>query len=151
MSASGSSGEHRALLSLCGFRCDLCLAWRPNLVRDPSAASALSDGWNRYFGFRIPPERIACGGCTMDSGQTLDSDCPVRPCAMGRGVENCASCSEYVCGILEERLVSREEIEARLGRAVPEDDYRSFIAPYENRKRLDGIRESLAGGSESLG
>lgn len=129
------------ILSRCGFRCDLCLAYRPNIEAEPANRQILSDGWHRYFGFRIPPERIACDGCMAES-PTLDSGCPVRPCAIERGVGNCAQCGEYVCGRLKERLIAYEDIQARIGAAIPPQDRARFIYPFENKRRLDALRQA---------
>jgi hypothetical protein len=38
------------ILSRCGYRCDLCLAYRPNVEKNPSNQQVLSDGWFKYFG-----------------------------------------------------------------------------------------------------
>lgn len=129
--------EH--VLTRCGFRCDLCLAYEPNITRHPENRKTLSDGWFTYFGFRTPPEAISCPGCRSDK-PVLDAQCPVRPCALSRGHETCASCEQYVCDKLRQRIVSREEVRARIGREIPEDDYRRFIEPYENKPRLDALR-----------
>lgn len=99
----------------------------------------LSDGWHKYFGFRIPPERIVCDGCTAPGQPRLvDTGCPVRPCVLARGLEHCGKCPDYVCDKLKERLVNRKEIEERMGETMPEEDYRLFIMPYESRGRFAG-------------
>jgi len=54
-------------LSLCGFRCDLCLAYKPNIEAVPENRQVLSDGWHEYFGFRLSPEAIYCEGCSAES------------------------------------------------------------------------------------
>ena len=46
------------ILTRCGYRCDLCLAYRPNVAKNPSNQQKLSDGWFKYFGFRLPPSEI---------------------------------------------------------------------------------------------
>ena len=129
-----------AILSRCGYRCDQCLAYRPNVEANPSNQQALSDGWHKYFSFRIPAEKIICDGCMAQNPYLLDKACPVRPCIIERGFANCAECSDYICSKLAKRLVVYEEVAARYGHAIPEEDRRRFIAPYENRKRLDGLR-----------
>ena len=43
------------ILMRCGYRCDLCLAYEPNVARNPSNREKLSDGWHKYFGFRLTP------------------------------------------------------------------------------------------------
>ena len=128
------------IVSRCGYRCDLCLAYRPNVEASPSNRQALSDGWQRYFGFRIPPEKIACDGCMTANPQLIDTACPVRPCAIERDLANCSLCPDYGCAKLAERLVVYVDVAAGAGGAVPEEDRARFIAPYENRRRLDALR-----------
>jgi hypothetical protein len=50
------------IISRCGFRCDLCLAFKPNIEKNHQNQQKLSDGWFKYFGFRIPPDQIICDG-----------------------------------------------------------------------------------------
>ncbi len=128
------------ILSRCGYRCDLCLAYRPNVEADPSNQQVLSDGWHKYFGFRIPADQIICGGCLAQAPRLIDKSCPVRPCVMERGLHHCAECPQYVCPQLADRLVVYEELAARRPQPIPEEDRRRFIGPYENRKRLDDLR-----------
>ncbi|MDQ7794334.1 MAG: DUF3795 domain-containing protein [bacterium] len=136
------------ILARCGYRCDLCLAYRPNAEADPANRQLLSDGWHKYFGFRIPPEEIRCDGCMAENPKLIDTVCPVRPCVIQRGLPNCSPCAQYGCERLAERLVVYEEIADRLGLPVPEGDRARFIAPYENKVRLDALR---GGGPDSGG
>jgi len=128
------------ILTRCGYRCDLCLAYRPNVEQNPAYRQKLSDGWFKYFGFRLPPEKIICDGCMAEDAQLIDQACPVRPCVIARGLQNCAQCEQYVCEKLTERLVVREEVAKRAGPEIPEEEYLCFIWPYENRLRLDALR-----------
>lgn len=127
-------------LSLCGFRCDLCLAYNPNIEAQPENRQILSDGWYKYFGFRMPPEEITCEGCSAESNQTLDRDCPVRPCVIDHGLENCAACENYICDKLTERLIDFESFQTEYGRSICEIDRQRFILPYENAVRLRELR-----------
>lgn len=125
------------VLARCGYRCDLCLAYRPNIEADPSNRQILSDGWHKYFGFRIPPEQIACDGCMAEDSQRIDKACPVRPCVIQRELANCSECDEMLtCDKLAERRVVFEEMERSFGSPIPEEDRARFIAPYENFARL---------------
>lgn len=128
------------ILTRCGYRCDLCLAYRPNVTANSANRQKLSDGWFKYFGFRLPPEAICCDGCMADNPQLIDRGCPVRPCVIERGLDNCAQCERYVCEKLTERLVVYEEIQLQFGADIPEDDRSRFIHPYENRRRLEALR-----------
>jgi hypothetical protein len=128
------------VLSRCGYRCDLCLAYRPNVEAHPENRQLLSDGWHRYFGFRIPPDRIECDGCWSEGGRLIDPECPVRPCVIARSLENCAFCADYGCDKLKERLVEYEAIAAGVDDPIPAQDRACFLAPYENQARLERIR-----------
>lgn len=130
----------KPILTRCGYRCDLCLAYRPNVARNPSNQQKLSDGWFKYFGFRLPPAEIVCDGCMADDPKLIDQSCPVRPCVIEKGLDNCSECEQYVCDRLRERLVVYEEVRLRFGAEIPEEDRISFIQPYENKQRLDALR-----------
>lgn len=54
------------ILTRCGYRCDPCLAFRPNVAERPEIGQVLSGGWHRYYGFRIPASEITCDGCMAD-------------------------------------------------------------------------------------
>jgi hypothetical protein len=133
------------VLTRCGYRCDLCLAYKPNIGKNPSNQQKLSDGWFKYFGFRVPAAQICCDGCMADDPKLIDSGCPVRPCVIERGLDNCAQCEHYVCEKLAERLVIYAEVRARIGAEIPEDDYLCFLKPYENKRRLEALRASEDG------
>ena len=129
------------VLTRCGYRCDLCLDYKPNVALHPENRQILSDGWFRYFGFRIPPDDICCDGCMAEDPQLIDRACPVRPCVLARKLDNCAQCDDYAgCAKLAERLVVYEEVRLRIGVDFPEDDRACFIAPYENKVRLEALR-----------
>ncbi len=130
---SGGSSLYDPILTRCGYRCDLCLAYRPNVEAEPANRQKLSDGWSTYFGFRIPPEAICCDGCMTANPYLIDTSCPVRPCVIARGLENCAQCVEYEgCAKLAERLVTFEEIQIRIGAEISEAERTCFILPYES-------------------
>ena len=70
------------VLTRCGYRCDLCLTYRPK-VEMKDEQKKLSHGWFEYFGFRIPPEQIICEGCiSTDESERVDKNCPVRSCVI---------------------------------------------------------------------
>jgi hypothetical protein len=129
------------ILACCGYRCDMCLAYRPNVLKNPSNRQVLSDGWYKYFGFRIPADQIMCDGCMAKDPKLIDQACPVRPCVIQRGLSNCSACDDYGgCERLAARLVVYEEIAGRMGISIPHEDRTRFIAPYENKLRLDELR-----------
>ncbi|MFP4050936.1 MAG: DUF3795 domain-containing protein [Thermoplasmata archaeon] len=131
------------ILSRCGYRCDLCLAYKENIELN-DRRKILSDGWYKYFGFRIPADEIYCEGCiTSDSVEAdlIDKNCPVRPCVISKNIENCSRCEEYICDKLKTRLVSYEEIVKEYSENIPKKDRELIINPYENKKRLEKMRK----------
>jgi hypothetical protein len=134
--------DMKPILTRCGFRCDLCLAYKSNVENNPSNRQKLSDGWHKYFGFRILPADICCDGCMSIDPKLIDQRCPIRPCVIEKGLDNCSQCDQYACEKLKERLVVYEDVKKRINAEIPEDDYRCFIRPYENRQRLDALRIS---------
>ena len=132
----------KPILTRCGFRCDLCLAYKPRIEKNPQDKQKLSDGWFKYFGFRIPAEKITCDGCMATTSNLLDKECPVRPCVIEKGFAHCGKCDSYICEKLKERIVVLEDIKTKVNEEISKEDYRCFIRPYENKKRLDVLRSS---------
>ena len=131
----------QSILTRCGYRCDLCLAYKPNVEAHPENRQKLSDGWHEYFGFRLSPADICCDGCMSENPRLIDQGCPVRPCVIERGLDNCAQCEAYEgCAKLAQRLVTYEGVEERVAVEIPDDDRECFIEPYENKVRLDALR-----------
>jgi Protein of unknown function (DUF3795) len=120
------------IIARCGYRCDLCPAFREN-IHGPEDRQRTSDGWFTLYGFRIPPDRIGCDGCRDEraDARRIDTACPVRPCAIARGIDTCAACPERGCRDLASRAVTREWVEQRSGTRLSEEEYRRFVRPYD--------------------
>ncbi len=139
------------LFSKCGANCGRCPSYKGNLQTDEDRQRC-SDGWHKYLGFRLSPGKLRlCDGCQApdDGNPVRYQNCYVRRCAVRNGVETCAHCSAYPCEDVKnlheiQRADARERIAARLGTPIPEEDYLSFIEPYEGIRHLDEIRASLA-------
>jgi hypothetical protein len=129
------------ILTKCGYRCDLCLAYKENVKKDDQRA-ILSDGWYDLYGFRIEPENIYCEGCVSCENPVLvDKNCPVRPCVISKSIENCSVCEDYICEKLEGRIVDRKKLEVKIGRDLSTLEYEKFVLPYESKHRLDKLRK----------
>ena len=94
------------------------------------------------FGFRIPAEKIIGDGCMAENPCLIDQKCPVRPCVLARGLASCAGCPDYICEKLSNRLVVYEKVAATISHPIPAEDRARFIAPYENKVRLDRLRQT---------
>ncbi len=131
------------ILSKCGYRCDLCLAYKGNIEKEDKR-QILSDGWFKYFGFRIEPEDIMCEGCvSCDNPKLIDNNCPVRPCVISKDIKNCAYCGEYICEKLLLRIVDYDEKINFDHSDIPDEDYENIVKPYESKKRLEEIRKRI--------
>jgi hypothetical protein len=128
----------KIILGRCGYRCDLCAA----RSKDPAVRQKLVDGWRKYLGHQIyTAENVRCDGC-MSQGRLADKNCPIRPCAIRKGIENCAYCDEFPCENLKGFICSREKFLSRLGE-IPEEDYNLCLRQFESEPELKRIRRAL--------
>jgi len=97
------------------------------------------------------PIKTACVTCQIPDGQipkTLklpSKKCLIRQCVDKTGISNCAYCSRFPCDTLKETagLWNRQSIEKNLGISISEEDYYSFVEPFEGLNRLEAIHASL--------
>lgn len=71
--------------------------------------------------------------------------CPVRKCVTNMGIKNCAYCSRFPCAFEKSHagLWTREKLEKQRGRTFTDEEYHSFIEPFEGLKRLERIHSTL--------
>jgi len=135
------------LISKCGMCCSRCPAYRAN-IRTEADKIRTSDGWYKYLGFRFPSRLVTCDGCQKPNDQSplrIRRGCTIRNCAITNGVETCAHCSEYPCEAVKAlNYVDRQWAETRFGDRIKEEDYLTFIEPYEGIKHLDNVRTHLS-------
>ena len=119
------------MIGYCGYNCHLCVARSD----DPAIRQQLVDGWRRIFGHQnYTAENVKCDGCLSD-GRLADKECKARPCAIERGVKNCAYCEEFVCEKVRHLLSSREGMlifcHPRAG-SVTEEEYELCMRQFES-------------------
>ena len=83
-------------IACCGLDCERCKARLATVNDDDSLRRKVAKEWSELNGVEITPEMINCVGCRIDGVKTpyCESLCPIRQCAMGRGVETCGDCGE---------------------------------------------------------
>jgi len=102
----------------CGLICSECEAYRATQANDANGMAALAVEWSQRYGITFSPDDLWCNGCTTASGRRARAtdECPIRPCARGRGLATCAECGDYRCEqlIRVHRLVpqAQENLEA---------------------------------------
>lgn len=130
-------------VAMCGYRCDLCSGFAPN-IKNKDEREMLSNVWNKYYDLNIPTEKIYCDGCrcTKEEAKRIDKDCPVRKCVIKNQLDNCGECIKFPCGIFNERKgLSFEEAKEKLGSSFCADEYNSYLLAYDNMTRLGLHRE----------
>ena len=135
-------------ISFCGYRCELCPAYKDNIASEEDQQKA-SDGWFKYYGFRIAPEEIYCDGCMAENcpnPRLIDPECEVRACALQRSLPNCAHCNDFMCEKLSKKIIDPEKIVKEAGGLIPDADFERFVKPYDSAKILVDLRKELGEG-----
>lgn len=72
-------------------------------------------------------------------------NCLARHCVPRMGIENCAYCSRFPCDFIKEHSGqwNRKYFEEKHGKPISDEDYITFIEPFEGFKRLEAIRATL--------
>src|SRR3989304_4037641 len=131
----------KAHIAKCGYRCDLCSAFKPALT--DADKQDISRAFRQYYGMQIRPEDVkTCTGC-QSSDIPNDKECPVFPCVMEKGIDNCAFCDDFGCDKLKQRMDIVKQIKKNT-KDVPNDDFEKYFKPYLCRQTLMDIRR-LAG------
>ena len=83
-------------IAYCGLNCEACEARIATINSDDELRRKVAALWSELNAAEITPELINCSGCRIPGVKTpfCDSLCPIRQCAMSRGVETCGNCSE---------------------------------------------------------
>ena len=86
-------------IACCGLDCETCEARLATVNNDDALRAKVAKLWSDLNGVEITPEMINCVGCRINGVKTpyCESLCPIRQCALGRGVETCGNCSEMEC------------------------------------------------------
>ncbi len=94
------------LIAACGLVCSDCDAFQATQAKDAAAIERIAAEWSKEFGADIPPEAVWCDGCMTGGEHACGhvAECQIRACVVERGLANCAPCSEFGCGMLEEFL-----------------------------------------------
>lgn len=86
----------KQFIAYCGLDCEVCEARLATVRNDNELRRKVAAEWSKMNKVEITPEMINCEGCRLDGVKTpyCDSLCPIRQCALSKGVETCGSCGE---------------------------------------------------------
>jgi hypothetical protein len=95
-------------IAFCGLICSACPAYIAKKDNNDELRKKTAEEWSKQFNAEMKPEDINCDGCNAVDGVHIGycNICEIRKCAIGRGVENCAYCTDYACEKLE-KFISR--------------------------------------------
>jgi hypothetical protein len=98
------------MLGYCGINCDECTAYKGTVnTRIDLLEKAAGDYWNGAYS----AQEWVCLGCTPSDQKFLAkycATCKIRDCAIDRGVQNCAECSDYEsCEMLKQFIAGESE------------------------------------------
>lgn len=83
-------------IAYCGLDCEACDAYRATRDDDQALREKTAKLWAALNNAPILPEHINCEGCRADGAKTVycESLCPVRACALQKGVDTCGACPD---------------------------------------------------------
>lgn len=138
------------LISKCGINCGTC-PWGPFPRKDMTAEKFEQYRKKAKEILGYMPIKTPCVTCQTPNEKIPkttklpNKKCLIRQCVDINGVKNCAYCSRFPCETLKETagLWNRKSIEKKIGVQLSENDYQSFVQPFEGLNRLSAIRFSL--------
>ena len=142
LTTCGNSSNGSKTITMCGYRCDLCKAYAPNIKKKDERIE-LSKAWKKYYGLSIQPDDIYCDGCRNmnKDAKRIDMGCIVRTCVMEKGLEHCGDCEEFPCVKFGERRgLSYEKAKEEQGSNFDEEEYDKYLKAFDNETRLKEYR-----------
>ena len=93
------------IIAKCGLSCSDCLAYKATVKNDDELRKKTAEQWSAMFNADIDWKTINCLGCRQEEDGTFFSYCSIcgiRTCAVGKGHETCADCSDFGCARVSE-------------------------------------------------
>ena len=85
------------MTAVCGLDCGGCEARLATVANDAAAKARVAAEWRKTFHHDgIDESYVTCEGCTSVKDVLCGwcRQCPIRACAVGRGLPNCGHCAE---------------------------------------------------------
>ncbi|MBU7015000.1 MAG: DUF3795 domain-containing protein [Theionarchaea archaeon] len=101
------------MVAFCGLVCNECPAFIAKRTDDNEMREKTAKAWSSPE-WVVEADEINCDGCTGE-GEPFKhcTMCKVRQCGSEKGVINCAHCTDYPCGPLEELWNMLQTVEAK--------------------------------------
>ena len=77
--------------------CEKCQTRKATIDDDDDLRKKVAKELSEMGGMEISPDSINCEGCRIDGIKTMycESMCPVRQCALSKGIATCGECGEF--------------------------------------------------------
>ena len=84
------------MIAYCGLNCAECDAYIATKNNDQALREKTAAEWKKAHNFNFTPDMINCSSC-KGTGVHVGhcSECEMRKCASGKGVENCGKCADF--------------------------------------------------------
>ncbi|WP_346920183.1 DUF3795 domain-containing protein [Clostridium sp. UBA7339] len=131
-------------ITRCGYCCDLCKAFEPN-IKENDQRKELSKAWKDYYELDILAEDIHCDGCRCEkeNRKLIDTNCPVRKCVIEENLNHCGECNKYPCSTFNQRQgLSANEAKEKLGENYDTSKYNEYLLAYDNKSRIDEYKKN---------
>lgn len=138
--------------SKCGMNCSRC-PWSKT-VRAPMTDEEFEEfgqGAKKVLGYRPTDFFSNCVGCQTPDDEIPKGDriplrnCLTRLCVTRNEIVNCAYCSRFPCAYIEVAGTewTREKMEAKRGKPMSEEEYRTYFECFEGLKYMKALRTSI--------
>ena len=105
------------LIAFCGLDCARCDARTATIHNDDALRQQVARQWSEWNQVDIPAASINCLGCRTEGVKCpyCDSMCPIRQCALQKGVSHCGECLDSTgCNLLQQEHRNAPEAQANL-------------------------------------
>ncbi|MBQ4020827.1 MAG: DUF3795 domain-containing protein [Erysipelotrichaceae bacterium] len=106
-------------IAYCGLDCEKCEARIATVNNDIQLREKVAQLWTKLNGVKITADMIHCSGCRIDGEKTpyCEALCPIRQCALSRGVQTCGNCSDMeTCEKLSPIVMNNPDTLKNLGK-----------------------------------
>ena len=106
-------------IAYCGLDCEKCEARIATVNNDIQLREKVAERWTELNGVKITADMIHCSGCRIDGEKTpyCEALCPIRQCALSRGVQTCGNCSDMeTCEKLSPIVMNNPDTLKNLGK-----------------------------------
>ena len=104
-------------MAACGIDCSKCEGYIMTQANDVAGMEKIAAKWREeYHSPEITAANVICDGCMTEGGRPggYCAQCGIRKCCRERGLDNCAHCGDFACGLLEEFFKRAPHLRAAL-------------------------------------